>query len=152
MEAAGSLPAPKEFLVERIQVVFLPGVNPSSTGAIAADTFWNDMYAVFKSGWLNFFVGSKSYLTDAPVGKFANSFRLAGEAALSDSTTLGANQLTRVGYASFAGDAYLITPIRLVSNQNFNVTLNWPTAVALPSTVAGRIGVVLNGVLYRLSQ
>jgi len=30
--------------------------------------------------------------------------------------------------------------------------LNWPAAVALPSAVAGRIGVILDGDLYRLAQ
>jgi len=43
-------------------------------------------------------------------------------------------------------------PVRLAPQQNFNVTLNWPAAVALPSTVAGRIGIVLDGLPYRLSR
>jgi hypothetical protein len=40
----------------------------------------------------------------------------------------------------------------LAPTQNFNVTLNFPTAVATPSGQNARIGVVLDGLLYRLSQ
>lgn len=41
-------------------------------------------------------------------------------------------------------------PVMLEPTQNFKVTLNFPTAVAI--TNAGRIGVNLHGVLYRNSQ
>ncbi len=152
MESAGQMPAPKEQLVTGIQVVFFPAGNPGSFGAQVAADNWNDAYSVFKSGHLNFFVGSKSYLQDAPVGKFSNDFRLAGAAAVSDASTAGANMQSMIDYASFAGPTYNISPVRLTSNQNFNVTLNWNTAVALPSGNPGRIGIILMGFQYRLSQ
>jgi len=152
MEQSGTMPAPKRMLVTGIQVVFFPGGNPGTFGAAAAANNWNDAYTVFKSGWLDFFVGSASWLKDGPVGKFANDFRLAGTAALADASTVAANQQSMVDYATFAGRRYDITPVELRSNQNFNVTLNWNTLAALPSTVAGRIGVILDGYQYRLSQ
>ncbi len=154
MESAGQMPAPKEQLVTNIQVVVLSGFNPVSTaGGVAPPSQWNDVFSIFKSGYLDFFIGSKSYLTDAPLGKFSNDFRLAGSAALSDTTASGTTELSKIDYATFAGPMYEITPTRLVSNQNFNVTLNWPTAVPLPSNdVETRIGVILGGFLYRLSQ
>lgn len=152
MESAGQLPAPKEMLVTGIELVFWSGVTPGIHGAQVAADYWNDVHAVMKSGWLNFFIGSKSYLTDAPVGKFPASFRLGGVADSSDSTTAAADSQTLTQYATFSSRPYEITPVRLPSNQNFNVTLNWPSAVALPSAVAGRIGVMLQGFQYRLSQ
>lgn len=152
VEAAGSMPSPKKMLVTGVQVAFFPGSNPGTYGAGAAANNWNDVNAVFKSGWLDFFVGSASWLKDAPVGKFSNDFRLAGVGAASDTSTAAASQQTQIDYATFAGKPYDITPIELTSNQNFNVTLNWPAAVALPSTVDGRIGVILNGFQYRQSQ
>jgi len=39
-----------------------------------------------------------------------------------------------------------------VPNQNFDITLTWPTAVALPSGQNARLGVVMDGILYRQSQ
>jgi hypothetical protein len=152
MESAGQMPSPKEQLVTGIQVVFLPGGNPGTFGVQTAANNWNDAYAVFKSGYLDFFIGSKSYLQDAPIGKFSNDFRLAGSAALSDASTAAADAQSMVDYATFAGPLYMISPVRLTSNQNFKVTLNWPAAVPLPSTVAARIGIILVGFQYRLSQ
>lgn len=152
VEAAGSMPSPKRMLVTGIQVAFFPDGNPGIFGAQAAASNWNDVNAVYKSGWLEFFVGSAVWLRDAPIGKFPSDFRLAGAAALSDSSTAGADQQGRIDYATFAGRKYNITPILLTSNQNFNVTLNWPSVVALPSTAAGRIGVILEGFQYRQSQ
>jgi len=161
MEGAGQMPSPKEQLVTAIQVVFMPGlpvpVNPDglpgTTGPTTALDNWNDVYTVFRSGYLDFFIGSKSYLIDAPVGKFSNDFRLAGSSAVGihapDAVAAGQ---TAVDYATFAGPIYNISPVRLTSNQNFDVTLRWPTALPLPSLNDARIGVILMGFQYRLSQ
>ena len=132
----------------------LSGIEPvTSNLTVGAPSQWNDVQAVFNNGYLDFFIGSKSYLTDAPLGKFSNDFRLAGSAALSDTTAAGTTELSKIDYATFAGPLYEITPTRLVSNQNFNVTLNWKTPVVLPSgDINTRIGVILGGFLYRLSQ
>lgn len=150
MEVAGSLPAPKRFLVESIEVHFYPGNPISATGAIVAEN-WNDVYDVSKSGWLDFFIGSKSYLTEAPIGRFAQSTGLQGTGAVTDATTAAASRVTVIDYARFGGMPYLMQPpILLVPTQNFNVSLNWPTAVAI--AVAARIGIVMKGILYRNSQ
>jgi hypothetical protein len=152
MESGGTLPAPKEFLVTSIQVVFLPGSPPSVTnaaGAAIAANQINDAYAVGTHGYLDFFVGSKSYLRDAPIGKFVSNWRLGGFAAAANTN---ATSQDNTGYSQWAGPTYEITPVKLVSTQNFNVTLNWSAVVATPSTVAGRIGVILGGFMYRLSQ
>lgn len=153
MEAAGMLAAPKHFMVETIEVHFYPGsaVDSFAVAAAAAPSQADDVYSVLKSGYLDFFIGSKSYLTEAPIGRFppATGMKLSSSVA-SNSATVG---MTKSEYATFGGMVYKLTPeILLVPTQNFNVSLNWPMVVALPSTVAGRIGVVLKGVLYRNSQ
>lgn len=153
MEVAASLPAPKSMLVTHIEVVALPGGNPSPAAAgPGPNDHWNDMYAFLNGGYLDFYVGSKSYLTDAPIGKFSNSFRLGGVATMSDSSTAGGTGHNMIGYASFCGPLYEITPVKITPTQNFNVTLNFPTTRAMPSGVDARIGVILGGFLYRLSQ
>lgn len=153
MEAAGSLPSPKSFLVESIEIFLFPGLSPSTSGVASANDMSNDVYALSKAGYLNFFIGSKSYLTEAPIGRFPPKNALHGWAGLADTTTAGAGQARKVSYASFAGQPYMMSPpILLVPTQNFNVTLNFPTTAALPSGQDARIGVVLNGILYRNSQ
>lgn len=153
MEIAGSLPRPKEFLVESIEVYLYPGVDIAQFGAQAESEFSNDIFEVGTSGFLDFFIGSKSYLTEAPLSRFPGKTRLYGESAYADTTTAGANQQIRYDYSSWAGRPYHLDPeIRLIHTQNFNVSLNWAAAVALPSGQNARIGVVLDGILYRLSQ
>lgn len=153
MEIAGSLPAPKQLLVTSVQVCFWPAIaSMARTGAVATldGDFIKDVYTVFTSGFLKFFVGSKDYVVDAPLGVFPQPQRLEGWGAVSTGTgdATGSEQ----NYAAWVGPVYEIAPIRLISTQNFNVSLNWPTAVALPSAQAGRIGVRLGAYLYRLSQ
>ena len=162
MESAGQLPAPKHFLVESIEILMFPGVSPvtvSNTAATDAvvSNFANDIYTFQKSGFLDLFIGSKSYLADAPLGKFPPKTKLEIEfaATLQFKQAAAANEAGQItmDYASMCGRPYFIDPnITLIPTQNFNVTLNWPTAVALPSGTNARVQVALDGLLYRLSQ
>ena len=153
MEAAGSLPAPKNFIVTSLEVNFWPSGLPSVFGAQAAAAYLNDVWTVAKSGYLEFYIGSKNYIQEGPIGVFPASNGLVVAAAVADQTTAAAASQTMVDYANMGGKPYILpSPIALVSNQNFRVSLKWPTAVALPSTATARIGVRLRGYLYRLSQ
>jgi hypothetical protein len=49
------------------------------------------------------------------------------------------------------GRPYLINPVLLTSNQNFSVTLNWPEGPQAVTNPA-RVGIILDGILYRRSQ
>lgn len=152
MDLAGSLPQGKNFLVQAIEVAFFPGVATSTLGAPAADLFTQDVYTFMKSGHLSFFYLSKNYLDEAPIGVVGQSFGMDGFAAASDSTTAGAGQAVQMKYAQLHRRVYKINPVKLASQQNFKVTMDWSSAVALPSTVAARVGVRLLGVLYRDAQ
>jgi len=163
LELAGQLPAPKYFLVESLEIYLFPGDDPVSVdNGVAVDAiatnFANDQYAVEQSGSLNFFIGSKTYLEEAPLGRFPPKTRLETQFgfALQTKQLAAADDGAQISgdYAAWSGRPYFLDPykILLAPTQNFNVTLNWPTAVALPSTVDARIGVVLDGVLFRLSQ
>lgn len=158
LTSAGQLPQPQHFLVESIEILFFPGVNIGTLATTLAETeFSNDVYTVAKSGSLDFFIGSKSYLQEAPVGRFPAKTCLKVEAAHAierrQAVAADAEDQVSTDYATFAGRPYFLAPpVLLVPNQNFNVTLTWPSAVSLPSGVDGRIGVVLDGILYRQSQ
>lgn len=159
METAGQLPNPKMFLVQSIEILFFPGGTANalpSTGALAdaASQFLNDVYNVGKSGWLEFFIGSKPYLREAPLNRFPPKTKIDGFSALATSLTAGAATQSRDNYAVWSGRPYQMNPpILLKPTQNFNITLNWPAAVALGAQdTTARIGVVLDGILYRNSQ
>ena len=158
IEVAGSLPQPKHFLVESIEIRFWPGVEPVTVvTTIAESEFTNDVYAFAKSGSLNFFIGSKTYLEEAPVGRFPPKTKIEAEFAVAlefkQAAAANAEEQVTMDLAYMCGRPYFINPATLlIPTQNFKVTLNWAAAVALPSGQDARIGVVLDGVLYRQSQ
>jgi hypothetical protein len=158
MVSAGQMPANQEYLIQSIEILFnttVPTVanempsNTESPPTILA--FINDAYIFWRSGNLNLFIGSKSYCQEAPLMKFPPKayFDVFG----SFSGTTAADTLARsIAYASARGRPYLLKAwLRLVSNQNFNVTLNWPEGVQAIVSPA-RVYVTLDGVQYRRSQ
>jgi hypothetical protein len=159
MRNQGSMPANQEFLIEGIEVLFWPtrpavaAQLPAAFGAEAIAQLVNDTYAFSNSGALILFIGSKNYCEEAPLVKFPPTSNFGLDAAVADQSTIAADLQTRIAFASARGKPYMLrSPLRLVSNQNFNVTLNWDAAVALPSGNPGRVFVSLCGVLYRRSQ
>jgi len=156
MTNAGMFPSPTAFFVTGVMVAHFP-LNTVSQGAIAsaprAATNWLDAVAVAQSGWLEFSIGSKTYLTDAPLGKFPANFTVNGPAAFAIMPTtagLTAASTNDVNFARAQGRYYEITPFLIPATQNFRVTLNWPAAVT--NTIASRIGVILDGFYFRNSQ
>lgn len=154
MRGQGQFPAPQEFLIVGLQVVFIPGnvVAQANVGVATAQENWNDADDVMNGdAWLELFIGSKPYLQDGPLSKFTQQFRLGGVADQSMATpTTGAAGITFLDYVTHAGRYYAITPVRLPTTQNFNVSLNFPTLI--PVSADAKIGVILDGFLYRLSQ
>lgn len=158
MTLAGQMPANQEFLIQCIDVLFVPTVPtvaadmPAAFGAGAVAAHVNDAYIVRRSGNLTLTIGSKPYLQEAPLMKFPSQSDFEVHAGASDASTAAASQNTRIAYATARGRPYILkAPLRLVSNQNFGLTLGWPEGVQ-PIANPGRIFVTLNGVFYRRSQ
>jgi len=160
METAGTLPAPKHFLVQSIELFFFPAEdivtisNAAATDAVLTNNS-NDVQKFIEGGSLDFFIGSKSYLQEAPLGRFPPKTKLDVEhsVALQMKQATAADEAGQVSsdYSVAAGRPYFIAPnVLLTPTQNFNVKINWPTAVAISADA--RVGCVMDGVLYRLSQ
>ncbi len=154
IESAGQLPQPKNFLVESIEIYLYPGVDPVQEGTTLTESeFTNDVYTVAKSGSLNFFIGSKTYLEEAPLNRFPPKTKLDASFAVHFTQATAADQQQTMDYAAWCGRPYYLDPpVLLVPNQNFTVALNWPAVVALPSGADAKVFVVLDGILYRQSQ
>lgn len=136
---AGVFPSMQNFIATGIQYDFQPGV------ATTLPTYWDDVIAVYNSGWSEFNVGSKTFNQDAPIGKFPPQYRVDAVASV-----LAAG--TAAYYAQARGAYYEITPALIPSNQNYNLTLQWPALVPTPSTLAGTIRATLDGYLIRAAQ
>lgn len=165
MTIAGALPSPQAFIVESIELLIFPGasgaantftlLNPIAFLAVAAATFNNggvqDVNVIGASGFLDFTVGSKSYLTEAPLGRFPGKTYLGLDAAIASNSATTAEVGT--ANAKWAGRPYYLTPqITLRATQNFSVTANWPGLVPTPSGFNARIICILDGVLFRKAQ
>ena len=151
MALAGQFPAPTAFLCTAIQCLFMPGFanQASTTGTAAtANANINDVVLTADHGYLQFTIGSKVYLTDAPLGKFPPNFSIGGLQAFA--ATFTAQAYVATDFARAIGRYYEITPLLIPMNQNFQVGLFWPTAVSL--TAIGRMAVILDGFYYRQSQ
>lgn len=159
MQAPGAMPANQEFLIQSVEVVFFPTTPtvaadmPSAFGAPAVDHLVNDTYIFYRAGNVNLVIGSKSYLQEGPLLRFPPKAYFELHGAASDASTAAGSQNTRIKYATARGRPYQLTPasLRVVSNQNFNLSLNWPEGVQA-ITNPGRIFVILDGILYRRSQ
>jgi hypothetical protein len=150
----GSMPYPERALIVAIGIQIFPGVLPAA-GDVALATagqYVNDVYQIGRTGYLFWKVGQKEIVIDGPLQKFGNGEGIDVSAALADSTTAAADNLSQVNYAKLAGDGYPIVPVALPSNQNFPLTLNWPALVPTPSTTIARIGVTLYGYRIRKAQ
>lgn len=154
MTLAGQLPAGQSFLITGVQVEFYPGLEINQTNAGAAvNDYANDVMTVYNNligaaaSRLVLTIGAKDYIEQAPLNKFPPVNRLVVDDA--NATTAAATGLVS-SYACASGREFAIDPLNLVANQDFSVTLhNLPI---LPSAANGRIGVTLNGYLYRNAQ
>lgn len=159
MTLAGQLPAGWKYIAETLSLQVLPGSSAASyvrqdpvktATALAAPNFANDVWALLHTGWLEITIGSRPYLT-APLLSFPSMAGLIGEvaAAVENTNTTVVNQIT-VDYARLAGKPFQFNPAMPLEPQlNFDVTLNWPAAVTLPSGFDAAILVQFDGLKFR---
>jgi hypothetical protein len=164
MDLAGTLPSGKGYLIESIEVLFLPGsVSTANTYTLAALSLFNaaaaaavygpvnDVNSFYQSGLLELNILGKNYLSETPLLAFPPKAHLDVVAGIaSNSATVGT---IGVAFAKAAGRPYQLDPgITLESGVNFDVTVKWPAPVATPSGFNGRMSVFLDGVFQRASQ
>lgn len=164
LELPSTLPSGKAFMVESIEVLFIPGsvsttdtftlVKPLEFNATAAATIaaqLADVNSFYMSGMLEFNILSKNYLRETPLIAFPPKANFALDSAISSNSATTAVNVVQNMRA--AGRPYYISPeIALQPAVNFEVILKWPAAVATPSGFNGRVGVIMDGYFMRASQ
>lgn len=163
-EMPNTLPSGKAFMVESIEVVFLPGASSvantftpapanlfNAVAAASVDYSANDVNNVYSSGMLEFNILSKNYLRETPLMAFPPKTYVGADFAVaSNSATTGVSALS---LTRASGRPYYVEPtISLQPAVNFEVLIKFPAAVALVSSFNGRIGVILDGYMMRASQ
>lgn len=152
LESNNGLPVPERALIVGISIEIYPGLLPGLGAAAAAlsGRFWNDVWQISRSGYLNWNIGQKRISLQAPLMKYGSAACLGGAAAITG--TPAAVTVDQVDYAYIASPIYGIVPVAIPSSQNFPLTLNWPALVPTPSTAIARVGVTLHGYRIRKPQ
>ena len=164
IEIGGVLPSGKSFLIESIEILFLPGsvstantYTPQTIGnftAVAAQALWgysNDINTFYQAGMLELNVLSKNYLRETPLLSFPPKASLDFSGAVASNSATTAQVTAQV--AKSTGRPYYLEPrITLQPAVNFEVALIYPAAVATPSGFNARVGCYLDGYTMRASQ
>lgn len=148
---AGQLPKGQEFLGLALEFDVIPNqknVVASTADPALAQNYINDVAAIINSGWVEINILDKNWLRDAPISKFPPASRLVANGALALDKSTAANSL-QIQVAAAGGSQYLLSGLWLDSSTSFNVTLNWGTAVALPSNLDAKVRCTLKGINYR---
>lgn len=158
------LPSGVEFLIDSIEVHFLPGsvstadtYTPANISVFAAANAaavlaaLNDVNTILQSGVLTLTVLNKNYVTDGPLYCFPPKAYIDHTSAIA--TTSATAGEVAAGNARAMGRPWYVEPkITLQPAVNFNVKVEWPGVVATPSGFNGRIGVIMDGYEMRASQ
>jgi len=164
LELPNTLPSGKAFMIESIEVLYLPGsvstantytpANLSVFAAVAIASLAgaaNDVNTFYQSGMLELNILSKNYLRETPLMAFPPKAHLDLSAGIA--TNSATTSEVAVTLAKASGRPYYISPeISLQPAVNFEVVLKWPAAVVTPSGFNARIGVILDGYFMRASQ
>lgn len=164
LQVANTLPSGLAFMVESIEVPFLPGsvatantytpFNVSLFAAVAAAAVAasaNDVNIFYQSGWLELNVLEKNYYRMATLGHFPPKTFIGGDYAVAN-TSATTGEIALAATRAQGRPAYIEPAITLQPAVNFSVTLKWPSPVATPSGFNGRVGVIMDGVFMRASQ
>ena len=164
MELGGQLPSGKSYLVESIEVLFLPGASAAANtyttanlsqfaavAALALTAAIQDVQQFYSSGMLELNILSKNYLRDTPLLAFPPKAHLDLSAAVATNSATTSEVAQNLAKAS--GRPYYIEPrVTLQPAVNFEVLLRWPALVPTISTFNARVGVILDGYMLRASQ
>jgi hypothetical protein len=137
MVLPGSLPTGMEFLIEAVELAYLP----SSDDQRAAK---REYFRLGKSGRLELFILSKSYLNLAPLGFFMRPW-------ITTATKAG-SQVTLTEQAPWLHGTFNLGEARfyLLPLQQFAVRLSWQRGA--PVKAPARLGVILHGLRWRRSE
>lgn len=164
MVLGGQLASGVAAMIESIEVCVYPGsVATANTYTLAALGLFaaaaavtvmhpaNDVNIILQSGVLRLQILQKDYLVETPLHRFPPKTYISPEGAIASNS---ATQ-SEVGFVATraVGRPYYLEPeISIQSAVNFGVRLEWPGAVATPSGFNARVGVILDGYIWRAAQ
>ena len=167
LSQTGMLPAPQAFWVDGIEVCIDPGGSATANlwqvavptivlaaAAAASNVIANDFARISKSGILTFSIMSKIYYQESPLNRFPQRSAVRADAAYGDNSATAVSLSTTLPRTEGAGVRF-DPGLGISSSTNFAVNIQWPALVTTTAPGSGfnaRIGVFLNGWLFRAAQ
>jgi hypothetical protein len=165
LDVSGMLPSGKAFCATSVEITFYAGsVATANTYTLASPVIFNltaaaaveaaaaDVNVFYQAGSLQLYIATKVVLEEAPLIRFPPKCFFNLDAAISLAGTNGQPGGFGVLSLKASGRPYMLEPpIYIEPNVNFVCSLNFPAAVATPSGFNARVGVILDGYLYRLA-
>ena len=146
MKRGGQMPHNEAILVRGIALRFLPGVDNLKLDGDSS--YVRDVIAAMKAGRVHIKTNGVDVVEDGPLSLFPNETRFDVTFGISDNRAAAAGQFNVGQHGDVVGRLYMPEPFLLDANQAFDASLEWDTAVALPSTVAGKMVMRLIGDKY----
>jgi len=162
--AQGQMTRGEAFLAKYVALRFVPGVDPvqetvaAAAAAVATNPAANDAAAFWENGYLDFRLANKPEVQLGPLAQFPPPQRfdlhVGGAVSVNQAAAADAAYQIEGTYLVPVGRLFELHPpgLTLEYGINFDFTLNWSKAVALPSGSAGRVQALLIGVRMRASQ
>lgn len=153
MQAASLLTAPNRMLVTKINVPVLCSTATSIPvgSLITTESFADDVTRIVSRGLFTFSLLNKEYLRLSPLGLLPAGLGVWGSvsAATTNSSLNITNAIVGNGAPSSHEGYRVFLPLE--TQTVFSATVGFPKST-LTTAIAVRIGVILNGVLYRPEQ
>ena len=146
LKRGGQMPHNEAILVRAIALRFLPGVDNLKLDGDSS--YIKDVVAFMKSGRVHIKTNGVDVVEDGPLSLFPAETRLDLSFGIDDNRAAGAGQFAVGQHGDVVGRVYMPEPFLLDKNQAFDAALEWDTAVALPSGVAGKVIMRLIGDKY----
>lgn len=158
LTTAGMLSNGQLFLTQTIELHVFPGVTTGGEGeaenAPKQLDYTDDILSIVQYGWMELWSQNSTLIQRVPLLLAPPSTRMAGFAALSDSTTAAASQRTSIAYAALAGQVADIVPFTVEPNTAFRVDIIFNkngtgSGAATPSGQDALLRCYLGGFFYR---
>ena len=169
MTQPGQLPAPQAFWVDGTEICIDPGSTATANlfgnavptlftvaSAAASAIAIQDTNNIARTGLVTFNVMQKVQYEDQPIYRFPPRSAVRFDGALS--TTSAAGNVGTVATQSVRNEGIgvrFVPGYGIKTSSNFNVKIAWPALITLAAPGSGfnaRIGVILNGWLFRAAQ
>jgi len=160
----GQLPAPQAFWIDGFEIQVDAGSvatanlfaiqTPNAFAAVAAAAVQSgevDVNSILSSGVFSFSVMQKEYYREGPLYRIPPRVNLRLDSSLASNSATTA-EVSKAKLRAEGNPVRIDPGLGIATSANFQAQMTWPALVATTSGFNARIGVFMNGWLFRAAQ